>query len=260
MEESKNSVCKFCGQEKKLIGAHIIPKHFYLNYKNEDYKLLDPFNCKCNAQQSGAKDKTILCSDCDNKIIGKFDDEGYKVLLQKIPQNLVYQDFYQKIYALKPEEYDYENLRKFFISILWRASISQLKEFKEINLGPYEDKALEILKDEKIYDKLFKILILKEPQNDDTNFLLTIIQKKIGSYYLYNIVMAGYSILIFHNEQNIPLKLRNFYKDYFLSEKNLKVIEDPLIAEYKRKGFINTLNKMFNDGFIPRKPKNKDIT
>ncbi len=93
MEESKNSVCKFCGQKKKLIGAHIIPKHFYLNYKNEDYQLLDPFNCKCNAQQSGAKDKTILCSDCDNKIIGKFDDEGYKVLLQKIPQNLVYQDF-----------------------------------------------------------------------------------------------------------------------------------------------------------------------
>lgn len=28
-------ICKFCGQEKKLIKAHIIPRHSYLNYKNE---------------------------------------------------------------------------------------------------------------------------------------------------------------------------------------------------------------------------------
>ena len=28
-----NKKCKFCGQEKDLIGAHIIPRKFYLIYK-----------------------------------------------------------------------------------------------------------------------------------------------------------------------------------------------------------------------------------
>lgn len=38
-------ICKFCGQEKKLIKAHIIPIHFYLNYENETFAA---FNAKDN--------------------------------------------------------------------------------------------------------------------------------------------------------------------------------------------------------------------
>ena len=35
------NTCKFCGQEKKLIKAHIIPKNFYLDYKKEQYMSID---------------------------------------------------------------------------------------------------------------------------------------------------------------------------------------------------------------------------
>lgn len=30
-------ICKFCGQEKKLIKAHIIPKKFYLGLSEDKY-------------------------------------------------------------------------------------------------------------------------------------------------------------------------------------------------------------------------------
>lgn len=53
--------------------------------------------------------------------------------------------------------------RKFFISVLWRASISKAEDFSNINLGPYEDIALKILESDIEKDNLFKILIFKFP-------------------------------------------------------------------------------------------------
>lgn len=196
-----NKKCKFCGQEKDLIGVHIIPRNFYLIYKKEHYQSIDPFEGKSKTQQAGAIDKNILCHECDVDIIGEFNKERYRVLLEEVSKHLVHRDVYQKIYYLRSADFDYDKLRKFFISILWRASISQLKEFQNINLGPYENKALEILKGVKEHKTLFKILIFKDSPNDYTNYMLTIIQKKIVSYFIYNIVMTGYSILIFHNEK-----------------------------------------------------------
>jgi len=260
MKQAKSSICKFCGKEKKLIGAHIIPRKFYLNYESEHYQSIDPFEGKSKTQQAGAIDKNILCHKCDGNIIGEFDKEGYRVLLEEVPKHLVYRDIYQKIYHLRSTDFDYCKLRKFFISVLWRASISQLKEFQSINLGPYENKALDILKGDREHKTLFKILIFKDPPNDDTNYMLTIIQKKIGSYFIYNIVMAGYSILIFHNEKNIPINLKKFYKDYFMAEDNLRVIEDPIMADYKRKGFDKSKRKLYELGFKPKPPKNYRIT
>lgn len=74
------NTCKFCGQEKKLIKAHI--------------SLSGKFKVKM------------------------FNDNA--------------------IYYLTSKDYNYEYLRKFFISILWRASISSLPDFRDIQLGQYE--------------------------------------------------------------------------------------------------------------------------
>lgn len=250
------NICKFCGKEKDLIKAHIIPKKFYLNYENEHFQLIDHLSGKTKTKQSGAIDKNILCNDCDDNIIGEFDKEGYRVLFEEVPKHLVYQDIYQKIYYLKSVNFNYDKFRKFLISILWRASISELKEFRSINLGPYENKALEILKGEKEYKTLFKILIFKEPKNDDTNYMVAIIKVNKGNCIFYDICMAGYTILIFHNEKFIPYITKEFYKNYFLSYDRLIVIEDPLSAEYKRKGMHRNYKKLFDKGYIPKPPKN----
>ena len=74
------NTCKFCGQEKKLIKAHIIPKNFYLDYKKEQYMSVDSLSGKFKIQQNGAYDKNILCSDCDGKILGKFDATDGEVI------------------------------------------------------------------------------------------------------------------------------------------------------------------------------------
>lgn len=75
-------VCKFCGQEKKLIKAHIIPKKFYLGLKDDRYLCINSQNCKYMIQQQGGYDSNILCEDCDNHILGEFDKEGYRILFR----------------------------------------------------------------------------------------------------------------------------------------------------------------------------------
>lgn len=101
-------ICKFCGQEKKLIKAHIIPKKFYLDYKNEQYMGVDALSRKFKIQQNGAYDKNILCSDCDGKILGKFDKEGYRVLFEEIYKHRQLLPNNDSVYYLTSNDYNYE--------------------------------------------------------------------------------------------------------------------------------------------------------
>ena len=140
-------ICKFCRQEKKLIKAHIIPRNFYLARKNDKYICINSKTGEYTYQQQGGYDSNILCGDCDNNILGEFDKEGYRVLFgdfNKYQYVQIHPKY--KIYQLDNSNFDYTKLRKFFISILWRASISQLEEWSNINLGGYERKALNILR------------------------------------------------------------------------------------------------------------------
>ena len=58
------------------------------------------------------------------------------------------------------KDFDYTLFRKFFISVLWRASISQLEEYSNIDLGPYENIALNILKNNDIIYYIYILLIV----------------------------------------------------------------------------------------------------
>ena len=142
--------CRLCLKEKKLIKAHIIPEFMYSGMKAEDDKNiffevtydLDTNKSKPKKVQTGEFDKNILCSDCDNRILGS----NYERYAQK--------SMYGK--GINPEiapicknyknpndgaEYsictniDYGKMKLFLLSILWRASITDRKLFKEVSLG-----------------------------------------------------------------------------------------------------------------------------
>ncbi len=200
----QRSICKFCGQEKKLIKAHIIPRSFYLDYKHGQYTSVDSISGKFKIQQSGAYDKNILCADCDGKIIGEFDKEGSRILLKEVPRTAIYNNYDKAIYYLAPEHYNHKYLRNFFISILWRASISNLREFDIVHLGEYEDKALKILKGKEEYKNLFKTYIYKYPNGKDYNHFTFIGKSKVANHNAYVINMAGYFIQIILNGKNHP--------------------------------------------------------
>ena len=207
------NICKFCGKEKQLIRAHIIPRHFHLNYENETYAAINSKTGNWKPCKTGTYDKNILCADCDGTIIKRFEDEAYRILLN---------DIYN--FA----EYKYN--QNILYHLLWRASISKAEDFSNINLGPYEDIALKILKGEIEKDNLFKILIFKFPRNMDNNSIVHLSKIKI-KHETYCLCMAGYYIYIFINEKNIPFDVIKYYGDFFLRKENLYILESPIFYQ-----------------------------
>ena len=254
MKKQNIGICKFCGEEKKLIDAHIIPKNFYLERKKDRYLCINSKTCKYTIQQKGGYDSNILCGDCDNHILGEFDKEGYKILFDDFSKYKYEYLHPQRIYQLDNSCYDYRKLRKFFISILWRASISKLEEWSNINLGGYEKKALEILKDVKEHEKLFKILIYKNCYTEDINQIVFIAKGKTSKYKKYFIQMAGYHIEIIVDSSRLSNRYKALYEQVFLNPNFAIIIETPDVSKRIKKEYHSGLSELYKKGFVPPKP------
>jgi len=139
-------ICKGCTKDTTLINAHIIPKSFWVGLKDGEIapKLMsnkaDTYPKKLPI---GVYDKTILCHDCEQKF-QTIDEYGQKLLLkdesnqEKLIEN-------GAIVGYRVQNFNYSLLKLFFISILWRASVSSQEFYSKINIGPFEDKAKQML-------------------------------------------------------------------------------------------------------------------
>lgn len=241
--------------KKKLIKAHIIPKKFYLGIKQDKCLCINSKTGKYIIQQQGGYDSNILCGECDNHILGEFDKEGYRILLGDFSKHKCIQLHPQyKIYQLDNTEYDYGKLQKFFILILWRASISKLEEWSNINLGGYEKKAFEILKGKREYNELFKILIYKNCFAEDINQEVLIAKGKTRTYKKYLIQMAGYRIEIIVDSSRLTNKYKQQYEKYFLNPTYAHIIETPEVSQRINKEYNARMFELYKEGFVPPKP------
>lgn len=129
--------CKFCGEDLKLIKSHIVPEAFFRRMKGdrESLKLIAQGQHP-KKSQTGVYDETILCAKCDN-YFGEFDNYAQKLLNENL-KGLDPLIMNGKIIGYETNEFRYDLLKLFFISLIWRASISNHPFFKRINLGPFE--------------------------------------------------------------------------------------------------------------------------
>ena len=84
----------------------------------------------------GIYDKSILCEKCD-KYIGLWDGYAQQLLIQDFSEELAVQKGNTKA-AYKIDNFDYKQLKLFFLSILWRASISSQPFYSRIQIGSHE--------------------------------------------------------------------------------------------------------------------------
>lgn len=133
-------LCRLCNQEKRLIKAHIIPAGFYRPLKAgnvipELYSNVE--GVFPQRSPVGIFDRNILCRECD-ALMGPWDQHAQEMLLKDIPEDTSI--FYrQKRIAYEIPQFDYKRLKLFFVSLLWRASISSHKFFERISLGQQEN-------------------------------------------------------------------------------------------------------------------------
>jgi hypothetical protein len=130
--------CRLCEVEKgKLCRAHLIPESFYrfmypdgkVDSKKPLLKILSevPYSVKDNI---GIYDESILCAKCDG-FLGQLDDYGKNVLLDRNP--VLIHNGEVEIFTIP--NVDVAKLKLFFLSVLWRCSISNRSEVKHVSIG-----------------------------------------------------------------------------------------------------------------------------
>lgn len=135
--------CKFCGKESVLIRAHIIPAGLFRRIRQGE-ETLEMVTNKAGeyAQKApvGVYDRTIVCSECEH-IWQEWDDYAQQLLAEPEPLNgrALYRGHQKICYVV--DNFDYAKLKLFFISMVWRASVSSHKFFSRISLGQFEDTA-----------------------------------------------------------------------------------------------------------------------
>jgi hypothetical protein len=129
--------CSFCGEVRQLIRAHIIPQSFFEVYKGDGKRyavLVDskqPLKSAGKFHQAGIYDMELLCVECEPKF-SEFDRYGWEVLG---PITLNGPSAGIELYKF---DCDTDKLRRFVLSILWRASASTHPLYKQVRLGPYQ--------------------------------------------------------------------------------------------------------------------------
>jgi hypothetical protein len=135
--------CKLCGNKKKLLKkSHIIPDFMYQDLFDEKHRIHEvvvnkEYPLKGKTRQSGVYDTNILCNNCDNKIIGGLESYASRALYGGI--ELTVENGADKLSKyINVKGLNYSKFKLFLLSILWRASISNLPVFQYVNLGEHE--------------------------------------------------------------------------------------------------------------------------
>jgi hypothetical protein len=123
-----------------FINAHIVPAGFGRIIRGDGPNVsLSLEETREARPQLGEYDREILCQDCDNKL-GIFDDYAIEVCRNfQSKHKLLTSDMFEML------PFDGEKFAKFILAVLWRASISKRPNYNQVLLGPYEDKARDVL-------------------------------------------------------------------------------------------------------------------
>ncbi|MDR2342146.1 MAG: hypothetical protein LBD84_03780 [Campylobacteraceae bacterium] len=163
--------------------------------------------------QNGLKER-LLCKECNNEV-GILGNYAGKVLFRVIPKTgfKIFSDV-GKTYLLQLANFDYDKLRKFFVSLVWRVSVCKSEPF---SLGKYEGIALKILKNEIPDDEnLFLPLVYRKKTNTNVDYITCVFQCKFFGKHICYFRFPNYEIIIFINTQNSNDDvMMNVYKKMF---------------------------------------------
>lgn len=206
--------CKMCRQQfEKLVKSHIIPESFFRALKKEnDHFFLVSSNKEEYTKKNriGIYDQEILCSGCEEKF-KNLDDYGQKIFLQNSANFIPISEEVGRnpVGWVLEKEVDFVKLKRFFLSVLYRADISENIFYQHVSLGPYQIMLKDII-DNNLEDSnfIFTIFIRKfdiEKNKFAKEILLDPRPTRINGVRFYQIYFgSGYIVYIKVDKQNTP--------------------------------------------------------
>lgn len=186
--------CRLCAKEKPLGKSHIIPKSFFERFQEGKMAAMLISNTQGiypAKSRTGIYDPTILCLDCERKYFQEVDNYAAEILLNDTAKYFTTEVGPKGLTFMHSDKVDQHLLIRFFISVLWRASVSKNTFFKRVDLGPYEvDAAKVILHPDKAAPKIFSVLLTMWGDLDekDSGLVMDPLKEKwygVNSYRFY---------------------------------------------------------------------------
>ncbi|MBU2875046.1 hypothetical protein KO508_13640 [Marinobacter salexigens] len=228
--------CRMCGEDRKLIEAHIIPRSFYEPLKENGQIpriITDKAGVYPKRSQTGAYDKEIVCENCE-QMFSPWDDYGYNFLFQELDEANYISDGGRAV-AYNFGKCDVEKLKLFFLSVLWRASVSKHDIFHDVQLGPFEEKLRALLLSGDSGDNSeFAIALSKFDAPANKTGILAPDRTRYNGVNHYRFYMAGYMAAIKVSKSRSS---ETFEKLYFSPGKNVYCI----IREFDKSGEYKAL-------------------
>ena len=224
--------CKLCGEAKKLCEqSHIIPNFMYQDLFDENNRMhaiqIKESKIKqLGYRQTGEFDKHILCHSCDNETLGKLDRYASLILYDGYPKIFEHRAGPDREYTYCAE-IDYAQFKLFLLSVLWRASISDRPLFREVQLGPHEERIRQMLLNTDPGEQLkYPCLImtyrhLKEYPED---IVAQPSRSRVNGGHIYKFLIGGMIYIFFISKHAIPPALM----DVAINPKGeMKIIHSP---------------------------------
>lgn len=131
-------ICKLTGKEGTPAKAHIIPESFYLFDKELNEPSLLVTNSKgiySKRTWKGIYDDSIVTQEGERYFL-KCDDYAFKLLVEQFASAKPL-ELKGSIVAYIYDNFDYDKLKLFFLSVLWRAAVSSHPFFKRVDIGSH---------------------------------------------------------------------------------------------------------------------------
>lgn len=183
--------CRLCLVQAPLRQSHIIPEWCYrciYDHKSRAFRIATDLQKSATYIQKGPREE-LLCDRCEQKLA------VYEKYVREIiigPRKLNHNRSQR---ALRLTGVDYSKLKLFQLSILWRAGISQLVDFHNINLGAHAETIRKMLNHEQPGDSTDYGCMMSALFYDDGYLLKDLILVE-GEYLIedwpaYRFIFAG---------------------------------------------------------------------
>lgn len=197
-------VCRQC-KSGSTIRAHIIPAAFGRIARDADKDLTQLSTSGGRPSKTGLWDNGILCHTCDNKL-SVFD--SYAVDFLRHHQNAAV----QKDGSLIINDVNVMKLLRFGMAVLWRAALSDRREFIHVRLGPYEEQFRQTLFGSAPIPTAFEMLMLRYRSHKlpvHQVICQPVPRKWCGAVY-YDFIVLGWKFITKVGRASLPPDMQRF--------------------------------------------------
>lgn len=240
--------CALCKLDSELRNSHIVPEFIHrpvyddkhrtllFGYGESNYRLL----------QKGLRER-LLCGDCEQRI-QEFEDYFAQYWYQSRLVPVKIEDA-----ALHLKGFDYRRFKLLILSIVWRASVSELPEYATVRLGPHEEPIRKMILDgdpgtSDNYPIFATLIVDPETRELWDQVILSPLRIRVGPHWACRMVFGGASwTVITSSHQTLSLQ------SHFLTEAGelgVSIITWPEFARVT--GLVETARRLNNimDGKI----------